>query len=1637
MALPYPYITDNVNNINTGSYLNESEYDMFVNNYTNDFWYGFSEADIIELSIYDLDENLLGWKPINTEKNYKKTTLTYLDDLDRSVTYSYNELITDFTLYKNLKILVNPVEQVSSSFGIIEGSYILTYNFLREMAGDDKNPLVIKDISPSRKEIKLVPASKNNLRYDAFCKKKFQIKDVSPLLLELTRQCPTEQIYNSIKDKYSKEIDFIKQLLFLTTDGAFVSFLNGLYNDTVVYTNPDLIYPLDKVERIQGIRSYFQNYLLSNYEKVSDFIEIENQFNTYVVKRIEKQFNKYGIQKSLDFINSKQFLINFFTTYFYHPITLNNNKTFEEKYYSYLKNALNIGNNKMFIIVDHSFIDERINETDPLTLLIKLKTELSTEVKIQSTGWISNISIAPFIINSIFRSDTKEKTIKISAPDFTLYSENVSLYNTNESYTATDLQNSEQKQFDIDLNKKISELQVDYTDFSNFVIFSSAAQRFSNVKEKIASWYNLSSSLVSLDITSSASISAGTTYPYYALERGSIVGQMDEIINSFDGYESYLFNTGSLEYSTTTGEYIYPDFIEIQEESASLYDRSNRDSLINNTPEHIIVDSNNDEYLKFLNMMGHFFDNIYLYISNLPSEKTIENDPTKTISRKMVDYMLESFGWKSDTFYEDLNESNFYVTNVSESISAEDRVKSIRTRILSTLPQIYKTKGTSDAIKLLLSCYGISSNLLNIREYGNSDYTSQSYVTYTTRERACMFAISRSYAITSSNGTLYKVPATISYTQLFAPKPYIRTVEFKTVIKNPEIYSPIVKYPFFTSKNTYTIKWDENWIVHTYFPSLLPYYTARGYYRITDIPAWEIGFWREYGNMGRIYAELYTPHSASAYLTEKRIVLTSSLFPIFDGEIFNIRLRRNSPSSDFEETAHSQSLPAQYDLTVQRNESGRRIFRSINSSIGYYDDNMGWDGISRLDTWEVTGSYGNTTSGSVIFGTYPYKMVNFALGNIMVWDVPIGEDDFEIHCNDYSSFAYSGSNPETHLITRMDAEEPKNYWSASHNITYDLTGSVIYSYGRSDVYIENKSEYYSTYVDVANSGITPYTGGFQQLYSKPIVPIYIKYTSIGYYPLNPNILYVSNSCCYTSSYIISKYPHEFLVKDIEKTYTTQNYGPNRYKNEKTKPKSFNLDVRVDDKSRSTFDSLNHTQEDSNLLGIYLDPQDAKNRDIIKYLGNKDITSLMANPLDMYSSSYSEVIDLNKTYNSFGNRKVLYNELITLYKIYFNRSIFESIKNIIPARTSARTGIVIEPTILERPKYKYHPIVPELNTGSAAYFDVTASRYYKDPVTKIFKFHDFVGNNSNGKLELLYGEFNVDTTYSMSYFNTSSLPSNPTIYLDISYINDPNFNYPINYFNGYMSDLSDDLQLGNYGSLGGTFGYSEAIGVTNNDNLEKYLHTSGSNKYFLVKKWDKHSIYYKSGSYSKTTNKNSELNTTQSTWLYSLVAMTPSYYNTLFYTSSKNELSRSVSDLSKFEDISAIGGKIYYHHNANTAKGTDNQRINTIRGTINYVPLIPSYVGSPYYNISNDTYFEVFGGYPRNHYTHKRMQYSPQKFSSIDGKARNMTQQIYVSSRQTVSSTIDSDSGLEDSTLPVQSFETSDINLIKSDNVINQ
>jgi len=54
-------------------------------------------------------------------------------------------------------------------------------------------------------------------------------------------------------------------------------------------------------------------------------------------------------------------------------------------------------------------------------------------------------------------------------------------------------------------------------------------------------------------------------------------------------------------------------------------------------------------------------------------------------------------------------------------IPQEDVSKEIWRRILNNLPYLLKTKGTERSIKALLSCYGIPTSLLTVREYGGPD----------------------------------------------------------------------------------------------------------------------------------------------------------------------------------------------------------------------------------------------------------------------------------------------------------------------------------------------------------------------------------------------------------------------------------------------------------------------------------------------------------------------------------------------------------------------------------------------------------------------------------------------------------------------------------------------------------------------------------------------------------------------------------------------------------------------------------------------------------------------------------------------------------------------------------------------------
>lgn len=1316
----YQLVGDNTASLNTGSYLNRVEYSLFVKGFTSDLWYGFSANDTIELGVWGRDQNLISWKTINQEKTYNPVTLSFTNTLNFPVTYSYRELIPDFILYKNAKVLVSPPEELSASFQIQSGSYVLTYNFVREMAGTINAPLVVKDISSTRKEVKLIPLSASTPAYNAFCQKKVLVTDISSLYIDSVKDCPYSNIYSQVAPVYPTEIGIIRSIFFLTTEAATVQFFKNLYEDQWIYHSTENGVKTDTI-RIQGIRTYFNNFLLSNSEKIVDFAEVDGYFMGFVSASIERKFAPIGPHPIQPYVNAKAFVFDFFTRYFYNQITSRLATDYNDKYYSHLKNALNLGNNRLLPIINNGMMDERVDPSDPLTLLIKLQAELPNDVQIQTPCWVTNVSLTPYVMDSIVKNPTEGVVYKIGAPNFSIPIPNASLTNTNLSYTANDLKEEDQTDRELTISKKIQELTVDYSDFNNFVVFSSAELRLKIFKNKVINITSLSSSLNSLNAKNTAFIAAsGSTYPYYSQEYANVQGQINDYVNSFDGYESELYRGGS--YAYRSGSFISASYVREMDALALAYDKTNRDSLINNCPEHILSDSSNDEYIIFLSMIGHFFDNIYIYIANMPSEKAIGNDASAEFTRRVVDYMLQAFGWNLDDSLEQSNILNNYLTSEQvaglNQMSAEDRLKTVRNRLLVNLPQIYKTKGTEEAVKLILACYGIPSSLLSVREYGGINYTDQK-ASYTTYERVYL----RQWDTSSQYDTYY-----------LQNPPGAHTFLYKFSVDDAKSY-------------TYGIDHALVGGVQDGTSADPPDYTGSG--------DWAIGFVRTPSqNGGKVFLRI-------GNIINPVLKIYSPEFPLFDGNIYSVMARRNQPDPMFEYSSDPNAVPSKFDLYVQRNEGGEQILRLTSSVVCYNTASnylFGGMNVIRIGGWFTKWNQGGYTG---------------CFDKFQVWLSSLTDNDFEDYVNNINSYAFSGSNPHENLMFRMHYDYPVNQRQFPTG-----SGTIL---GIPDTNWlgewQNGNPFFAT-------GSERRLGDLYGIYGVN-VDFMVNWGSwVGAQKLTPD------TCSKTGFVSSSCYPWQFKVIDYPNTWNVSKYGPNKFRNEKIRHVSQSVESRFDNINRSTYVPASSTAPDSNQVGFFVDPQDFKNRDIVRYLGNFDLMDSIGDPTNQFSQSYTSLRTLRKEYvdahTPLSGSKTLYNELLTLYKLYFNRSVFDAIKNVLPARSNVLVGVLVEPTILERPKYAAKEVFSEANTGSVLYLECSASHYFKDPTPEFVK----IGHPNPA---------------SQSYFTTNKLvtitASNAELErstsIEASYVALPLRDYPVNFGGNYISDFSDPYNEGHF------------------------------------------------------------------------------------------------------------------------------------------------------------------------------------------------------------------------------------------------
>lgn len=424
---------------------------------------------------------------------------------------------------------------------------------------------------------------------------------------------------------------------------------------------------------------------------------------------------------------------------------------------------INLGNNHLYRIINQKSWDQS-NQ-----MVLRLYQPLPAEF----VEGVSTLSIVEQISDSY--SDNialrfippPESLNYLSGPDFSEYT-----YNT---HTETDFQNYNQiLDGATSVSQEIvdalfsgslggSKIPIDYSGFQNFVFYSSAEERVRNFKSKLEEIEFYDSVIETLNTA------VGTDQTSLQNNITLNTNAKNEVIGNFDAYERWLYNEATASLFTdfpvytrrdpyvaeggmigaenyriqpwpkfiSTGLYslhhttssIATEWFENAIASASIFDTENNNALSKTVPEFIREDQNNDQYVKFVNMIGHHFDILYTYVNNLSIIQHQQEHPKLGQDKNVYQALARSMGWylQNGNQATALSQYALGVDSVTGayaqtgslfSKSNEDLTSEVWQRMYNNLPYILKTKGTKRAIHAIMNIYGIPQSLLSIREYG-------------------------------------------------------------------------------------------------------------------------------------------------------------------------------------------------------------------------------------------------------------------------------------------------------------------------------------------------------------------------------------------------------------------------------------------------------------------------------------------------------------------------------------------------------------------------------------------------------------------------------------------------------------------------------------------------------------------------------------------------------------------------------------------------------------------------------------------------------------------------------------------------------------------------------------------------------
>ena len=1030
---------------------------------------------------------------------------------------------------------------------------------------------------------------------------------------------------------------------------------------------------------------------------------------------------------------------------------------------------VNFGDGLAPLVVNWS-IDKLTTPEFPYSIVLKLYDPLPVEIKAKQPCWIVQELVTPVQETVYVESPEIEKQVNLlSGPNFSVGSQEGYGPGTSNFYNWSTLTDAKEDVVDKVLNRYFSSsldnvrLNIDYRRYAHFVRFGSATERLKNYQYKLSQLEFYDAKIA--DISHEALHEQGNSEianSYHHLKNvQNFKTQKNNIISKFDGYEKFLHEESASYQSSSLGEF-YPstwpkvsttafpkspytnisvtssqaiDWFTGAISSASLYDSMNIHSLQNTAiPLHIHEDPTlgtdeniNGEYVKFVHMVGEFFDNIYLYVTAIPETwdrhnaidaKLIEGQfsGSDMLSKDLIYMGLKSLGYsqclKSNeqdlwtyvigtdnsgsygdkTEYFDTNDWSFwqapddqyasgsYILGTSEfsqsrvyasdyyqtshSLARENVRLEFGKRLLNNLPHLMKTKGTKENLHAYMNIYGIPRTLFRIKEWGGTVP-----VDYFTNEYFEYDTYNYGLNFIGSSNI------TASWDEVVDPtimldngnrSQFPDTIEFRFKLPDLKQFNLKCGKMQFQESNNNANKKDMV-MVQINSSSFIAVEHAS---TITESVSFSTADDSKYG---RVKFALKTSGSGNSEYFESTV---TDWAPIYDGDWWNTMVRRNSPTATTVTSSLTENFT--YDVFCQKSTDWSRatISHAVSASLSTDGStvkglhaNASWNSDGYIDTQWVSSSFlspenANFSDDGYTEGTYGTNYDSFFIGGA-------------VNSANWSINNVTSSNEQ-------DGSEKTNYF----NFSGSLQEFRFWMKPLSQSAFNNH-----TINPMAIDGNT-YTSSFHDLIARYSLGADLKTYALG-----------------DGSIIDSSHPNQNIIRPYQANRSTHITASGfngtvdfieSYERVATiVPNSIGLNtgqdkIRIQENTLDGNLSYNKKAEipsghpnDVNRVSIQLTPVDQINIDMEHQLGGIDFNDLVGDPRAKYKSSYSDVVFYNNHYwlKHFGPFK--YSEFFKMIR-YYDDTVLCQMKKNVPGRSKPDFNITIEPHILERPR------IPERN-----------------------------------------------------------------------------------------------------------------------------------------------------------------------------------------------------------------------------------------------------------------------------------------------------------------------------------------------------